>query len=61
MEIVTTTLTALEVIILVLLEDTLRDSKFEQRFCTHQVIILVLLEDTLRGGNTYCKTLKELS
>ena len=38
-----------EVLILVLMEDTLRDMADNEKACLKAVLILVLMEDTLRG------------
>ena len=45
------TLLFLVVLILVLMEDTLRDYNLRLSIVNNQVLILVLMEDTLRGTN----------
>ena len=40
-----------EVLILVLMEDTLREVDHDDRRCLYLVLILVLMEDTLRAKN----------
>ena len=47
--------TGITVLILVLMEDTLREERYLCQICSYSVLILVLMEDTLREGYSLCQ------